>query len=152
MLESFSILCVFTYTCIAVCITVWHITFRCTVVPLFYTLYFKTTLDYETACFGPKGQFSLLNDLYFKTTCNIKPHFLGPMGGLKIEGPLYVCRLDPLILMICVYLWSVPNHRGCFTVHVCQTFIVQYYSLQINPEFSQKKFQLVSGKVQQRRL
>ncbi len=55
----------------------------------FTTLYFKTTLDYKTAWFGPKGQFSVLNDLYIKTTCNIRPHFLGPIGGLKIEGPLY---------------------------------------------------------------
>ncbi len=59
-----------------------------TVVPIF-TPYFKTTLDYKTARFGPKGQFSVLNGLYFKITCNIRPHFLGPMGGLKIEGPLY---------------------------------------------------------------
>ncbi len=51
----------------------------------FTTLYFKTTLDYKTARFGPKGQFSVLNDLYFKTTCNIRLHFVGPIGGLKIE-------------------------------------------------------------------
>ncbi len=60
-----------------------------TVVPLFYNPLFKTPLDYKTAGFGPKGQFSVLNDLYFKTTCNIRPHFLGPMDGLIIEGPLY---------------------------------------------------------------
>ncbi len=28
----------------------------------FTTLYFKTTLDYTTTWFGPKGQFSVLND------------------------------------------------------------------------------------------
>ncbi len=50
------------------------------------TAYTVATL--ETAWFGPKGQYSVLNDLYFKTTCNIRPHFLRPMGGLKIEGPL----------------------------------------------------------------
>ena len=45
--------------------------------------YFKTTLDYKTALFGPKGQFSVLNDLYFKTICNIRPHFLVPWVVLK---------------------------------------------------------------------
>ncbi len=55
----------------------------------FTTLYFKTILDYKTAWFGPKGQFSVLNYLYFKSTCNTRPHFVGPMGGLKIEGLLY---------------------------------------------------------------
>ena len=55
----------------------------------FTTLYFKTTPDYKTAWFGPKGQFSVLNDLNFKTTCNIRPQFLGHLGGLKREGPLY---------------------------------------------------------------
>ncbi len=54
-----------------------------------WSLYFKTTLDYKTTGFGPKGQFSVLNDLCIKTNCKIRPHFLGPMGGLKIEGPLY---------------------------------------------------------------
>ncbi len=49
----------------------------------FTTHYFKTTLDYKTAWFGPKGQFSVLNDLYFKTTCNIRPHFLVPWVVLK---------------------------------------------------------------------
>ncbi len=56
---------------------------------IFTALYLKTTLDYKTTRFSPKGQFSVLNDLYFKTTCNIRPHLIGPMGGLKIEGPLY---------------------------------------------------------------
>ncbi len=55
----------------------------------FTTLYFKTTLDYKTAWFGPKGQYSVLNDLYFNTSCYVRPHFLCPMGGLKIEGPMY---------------------------------------------------------------
>ncbi len=55
----------------------------------------KTTLDYKTAGFGPKAQFSVLNGLYFKTTSNIRPHFLGPKGGLKIEGPLYYNSYAP---------------------------------------------------------
>ena len=55
----------------------------------FTTLYFKTSLDYKTAWFGPKGKFFVLNDLYFKTTCNIRPLFLGPMGGLIIEGSVF---------------------------------------------------------------
>ncbi len=45
-----------------------------TVIPLFYNPLFKTTLDYKSASFGLKGQFSVLNDLYFKTTCSILDH------------------------------------------------------------------------------
>ncbi len=67
------------------------------------TIYFKITLDYKTAWFGPKGQFSALNVLYFKTTCSIKPHFLGPMGGLKIGGPLY----QPCLLLH----WQIANRE-----------------------------------------
>ena len=82
-----------------------------TVILYFTTLYFKTTLNYKTAWFDPKGQFSVLTDLYFKTTCNIRPHFLGPMGGLTIEGPLscksgtaFSCQLDGT----CNYRYSAP--------------------------------------------
>ncbi len=59
----------------------------------------KTTLDYKTAWFGPKGQFSVLNDLCFKTTCNTRPHFVVPLDGLKIEGPLYTCTW-----CMCIYV------------------------------------------------
>ncbi len=56
-------------------ISIWHLHNGSTVVPLFYNPLFKTTLDYKTAWFGPKGQFSVLNDLYFKTTCKYKTTF-----------------------------------------------------------------------------
>ncbi len=69
-----------------------HPMIQCTVVPLFTTLYLRPPLIIRPLEFGPKGQFSVLNDLCFKTTCNIRPHFLGPMSGLKIEEPLYIYR------------------------------------------------------------
>ncbi len=75
----------------------------------FTTLYFKTTLDFKTVWFGPKGQFSVLNNLYFKTTCNMRPHFLGPMGGLKLEGPPYLTSkayFNSCLKMVCIHLIS----------------------------------------------
>ncbi len=80
----------------------------------FSTLYFKTTLDYKTAWFGPKGSFlSVLNDLYFKTTCNIRPHFLGPMGGLKIEGPLY------FVIFFCITITFSCYQEPCLCECIC---------------------------------
>ncbi len=44
----------------------WHVGLPYSSPSIFTTLYFKTTLDYKTPWFGPKGQFSVLNDLFFK--------------------------------------------------------------------------------------
>ncbi len=88
----------------------------------FTTLYFKTTLDYNIAWFVPKGQFSVLNDLYFKTICNIRPQFLGPMGGLKMEGPLYLQRIDMEVAKLWYLLQSKRSLKVASVYHNCEVF------------------------------
>ncbi len=83
---------------------------QCIQESLYFTdLYFKTTLDYKTTWFGPKGQFSVLNEIKGNSCKENGKHF--DWSGVKLALP--ACR--------CIRTWSDCWPSG-WTSHVTLTY------------------------------